>query len=267
MLKWEEKWMKKHYLGSLMMIPFLLSSCGVQAITEEEAFLYMWNIRQKQEEEDFLFPMQVTVEHRREDIANDKYEITNIVVDEEEKYCYSSKKTTNTLDLSSTYHEKWVYVKEEQCIVAINENGKLSYQTYTGDLNTLWVTYSNEIQNEAQEMMKGNTYLVSSYYQNDPKIFEDKTLQYDDKPVARYSTKGAGNLKISLSRFVIEKVSENVSQNIGKVTYEINYVDYLLQECIIKGKYTKVDAIESIEEKTKVIKKAALDYPMFSESH
>ena len=257
--------MKKHYLGSLMMIPFLLSSCGAQAIKEEEAFLYMRNIRQKQGEEDFLFPNQVTVEHRREDIANDTHEITSIVLDKEEKYCYSSKKTTNQLDLSSTYHEKWVYVKEEQCIVAINENGKLSYQTYTGDLNILWVTYSNEIQNEAQEMMKGNTYLVSSFYQNNPRIFEDKTLQYDDKPVARYSTKGTGSLKVSLSRFVIEEVSENVSQNIGKVTYEINFVDYLLQECIIKGKYTKVNAVESIEERTKVIQKATLDYPMLSE--
>lgn len=256
--------MKKRCLGGLMMITFLLSSCGVQAITEEEAIVYMRDIRQKQEEEGFAFPHRFTIENVWENQTENAYEKTNIVLDEEAKYCYSSKKRVNVSD-DTTDVEKWVYVKENQCIVATSENGISSYQIYTGDLDALWVTYSNEIRNEAKEWIQGTPYLYFSFYQNDPQIFEDKTLFYDDHPKIRYNTKGAGSLMISFFRSVIEKIDENVNKNIGKVTYQITFNDDLLQKCIKKGQYTKENITQLIEEKTKVEKYAKLDYPVLSE--
>lgn len=255
--------MKKNGIGSLMMITFLLSSCGVQAITEMEAFEYMQDIRKMQKEEGFVFPHRFTIEHVLENQTENTYEKENIVFDEEAKYCYSSKKVANASSIESSHDEKWVYVNENQCIVATSENGISSYQTYTGDLDTLWVTYSNEIRNEAKEWIKGTPYLLSSFYQNDPQIFEDKTLQYDDEPVARYSTKGSGSLKISFSRSVIEEINKNINKMIGKVTYQIAFNDYLLQECIKKGYYTKEGVTHVIEENTKVSKQAVLYYPNF----
>lgn len=278
--------MKKIHLCSLIVATSLLSGCGVQDIMEEEALLYMRNIRQKQQEEDFSLPNSLTIDYVHQDRMKKQNSTMHIVLDSEQKYCYFYSQEThveNTITSEMyqgekqdpeiapiiTFSEQWVYIKEDACIVAKNENHVKSYQEYTGDVLSLWSTYSESMQNQASLFVKGNAYLALSYYQNAPQLFDNLTLSYDD-PHVRYATKGSGSLMITFSRDAVKKKNEDQIEKIGQVSYQITFDDYLLKECSREGYYQENNAddmtqMESVMETTKVKKQAKILYPVLEE--